>query len=229
MLGRLEEAQARQQRLVSDASHELRNPVAAIRQHAETALAHPERTTVPALAGDILSEDLRLQQLAEDLLMLARADERALQLSLQPLDVDDLVVEEARRLRQTTALAVDTSETSAVRTSGDRLQLQRALRNLVDNASRHASKTVRLAVHEDDGQVVLQVDDDGPGIPETERESIFERFTRLDAARDRARGGAGLGLPIVAAIVTAHGGKVIVLEAPLGGARFEIRLPLRQS
>src|SRR5215211_1304133 len=119
MLARLERAQARQRRLVADASHELRSPVAAIRQHAEVALAHPGRTTTTELAGTVLAEDLRLQRLAEDLLLLTRADEHSLALRRRPVDLDDLVFEEAGRLRDATRLRVDTAAVSAARVEGD--------------------------------------------------------------------------------------------------------------
>jgi signal transduction histidine kinase len=117
MLGRLEQAQARQRRLVADASHELRSPVATIRQHAEVALAHPDRTTTE-LAGTVLAEDLRLQRLAEDLLLLTRADEHTLALRRRPVDLDDLVFDEARRVRGATGLRVDTTAVSAGRVEG---------------------------------------------------------------------------------------------------------------
>jgi signal transduction histidine kinase len=225
MLNRLEEGRRRQQQLVSDASHELRNPIAAIRNHAEVALRHPEATDVPTLASEVLDEDLRLLHLAENLLLLARADERTLQMSSDPLDLDDLVLEEAKRLSSTTDLRIETSGVGAARTDGDRLSLQRVVRNLADNAARHATSVVSFSVRETDGLVVLHVDDDGSGVPVEARTSVFERFTRLDEARDRERGGAGLGLAIVAEIVAAHGGSAAVFDAPLGGARFEVTLP----
>jgi signal transduction histidine kinase len=225
MLARLERAQARQRRLVADASHELRSPVAAIRQHAEVALAHPGRTTTTELAGTVLAEDLRLQRLAEDLLLLTRADEHSLALRRRPVDLDDLVFEEARRLRDATGLRVDTAAVSAARVEGDATALGRVLRNLADNAARHAGGRLAFSVAERDGLAVLRVEDDGPGIPEADRERVFERFVRLDDARARDDGGSGLGLAIVAELVAAHGGTVAVASGPLGGARVEVTLP----
>ena len=225
MLARLERAQARQRRLVADASHELRSPVAAIRQHAEVALAHPGRTTTTELAGTVLAEDLRLQRLAEDLLLLTHADEHSLTLRHRPVDLDDLVFEEARRLRDGTGLRVDTAAVSAARVEGDAPALARVLRNLADNAARHAGRRLAFSLAEHDGLAVLGVDDDGPGIPEADRERVFERFVRLDDARARDDGGSGLGLAIVAELVAAHGGTVAVVSGPLGGARFEVALP----
>ena len=225
MLARLEQAQLRQRRLVSDASHELRSPVAAIRQHAEVALAHPDRTTVGELAGTVLAEDLRLQRLAEDLLLLTRADEHTLALRRRPVDLDDLVLAEARRLRGATPLRVDTTAVSAGRVEGDGAALRRLVRNLADNAARHAAGCLAFSVAERDGTVRLEVEDDGPGIPVADRERVFERFVRLDHARARDDGGSGLGLAIVAELAAAHGGTVAVGASSLGGARVEVVLP----
>jgi len=225
MLARLEQAQARQRRLVSDASHELRSPMAAIRQHAEVALAHPGRTTVGELAGTVLAEDLRLQHLAEDLLLLTRADEHTLALRRRQVDLDDLVLAEARRLRGSTHLRVDTTTVSAGRVDGDGAALRRIVRNLADNAARHAAGRLAFSVAEHDGTVRLGVEDDGPGIPVADRERVFERFVRLDDARTRDDGGSGLGLAIVAELVAAHGGTVAIVTGTLGGARVEVVLP----
>ncbi|WP_198663906.1 sensor histidine kinase [Jiangella endophytica] len=225
MLDRLEEAQTRQRQFVSDASHELRSPVASIRQHAEVALAHPDRITVPDLAGTVLAEDLRVQRLVEDLLLLARADEHRLRPAEHPVDLDDLVLEEAARLRAAGAVTVDTTGVSAARVTGDATALRRVLRNLGDNAARHAGGTVALSVGSRDGTVTLAVEDDGPGIAPADRERVLRRFVRLDEARDRDAGGAGLGLAIVDELVRAHGGEVEVGESAGGGARVVVRLP----
>lgn len=225
MLARLEESQQRQRRFVSDASHELRSPVSTIRQHAEVALSHPHGTAVDELAEVVLEEDLRLQRVVEDLLLLTKIDEGTLKLRTEPVDLDDLVFEEAGRLKASTQLQIDTSAVSAGRVLGDRGQLTRLVRNLTDNAARHSRGTVALSLHQDNGVAVLNVDDDGQGIPSSERERIFRRFVRLEEARDRDSGGSGLGLSIVAEIAAAHGGKVSVQDAPLGGARFEVQLP----
>lgn len=225
MLTRLEKARLRERRFVSDASHELRSPVAAIRQHAEVAQSYPDGTSTQELAEVVLEEDARLQRIVEDLLLLTRVDEGTLPLESSPVDVDDLLFDDVKRLRASTGLRVDGSGVSAGRVVGDREQLERMIRNLTDNAARHASREVRLALREDDGHVVLEVDDDGPGVPEEMREAVFERFTRLDDARDRQNGGAGLGLSIVSEIARAHGGSVAVTDAPIGGARFTVTLP----
>ncbi|TLS42730.1 HAMP domain-containing histidine kinase [Streptomyces montanus] len=226
-LRRAARAEAAQRRFVSDASHELRSPVATVRQHAEVALAHPGRADTEALAGTVLDEAVRMQRLVDDLLLLVRADEDAIRLRRRPLDLDDLVFEEARRLRERgDGPRIDSTGVSAGRVLGDEDALRRVVRNLGENAARHARSRVALTLVSAGGAVRLDVDDDGPGVPEGERGRIFERFVRLDEARARGEGGAGLGLPIVAELVAAHGGTVTVGRAPeLGGARFTVTLP----
>ncbi|SEC09410.1 cell wall metabolism sensor histidine kinase WalK [Streptomyces sp. TLI_105] len=240
MLDRLERAQSAQRRFISDASHELRSPVASIRQHAEVALAHPDRladrATRERLARTVLSEDLRIQRLVDDLLLLARADEEALRPRLRPVDLDDLVLDEVRRLRRVApGLRIGTAGVSAARRRADPRGLGRVVRNLGDNAARHARSEVAFDLAEQpDGRVVLGVEDDGPGVPPADRERVFERFVRLDEARSRRpgdggdaddAGGSGLGLAIVAELVAAHGGTATVTDGRLGGARFEVALP----
>jgi signal transduction histidine kinase len=225
MLARLEESQQRQRRFVSDASHELRSPVSSIRQHAEVAASHPDQTPVLELAEVVLEENLRLQALVDDLLLLTKIDEGTLRLQTELVDLDDLVFEEAGRLRSATELQVDTNSVSVGRVTGDRGQLMKLVRNLTDNAARHSRGTVAFSLRQDNGVAVLNVDDDGKGIRPEDRQRIFERFVRLDEARDRDSGGSGLGLAIVAEIAAAHGGRVAVQDAPIGGARFEVQIP----
>ncbi len=226
MLDRLEGSALAQRRFVADASHELRSPVAIIRQHAEVALAHPDRTTIEDLAQTVLAEDLRVQRLVEDMLLLARSEDIEGQRSHQPMDLDDVVFEEAARVRATSTLRVDLSAVSAGRVVGDVGRLRRVVRNLVDNAMRHADSVIGLSLVTRGDEVVLVVSDDGSGIPEADRSRVFDRFIRLDEARARDDGGSGLGLAIVADIVTNHGGQVdVTADAILGGARLEVRLP----
>jgi signal transduction histidine kinase len=225
MLDRLEHAQRRQQQFVSDASHELRSPVASIRELAEVALAHPDRTTTAALAQDVLAEDLRVQRLVDDLLVLARTDEQLPELRRRAVDLDDLVYAEARRLRANREHRVDTSAVRAERVLGDASMLRRVVANLGDNANRHARDVVVFTLTHENGHVVLAVDDDGNGIPRAERERVFERFVRLDDARTRDSGGSGLGLAIVAGVVAVHGGSVQIVERVSQGTRVEVRLP----
>jgi signal transduction histidine kinase len=228
MLARLEDARNSQRRFVSDASHELRSPITSIRQHAEVTLAHPDRTTPQELAEVVLAEQQRMQRLVEDLLMLARADEHV-PLSREPVDLDDLAFDEARRLRATTSKRVDTSGVGAARVQGDADALRRMVRNLGENAARHASSRVDIALTGLGDDVVLTVDDDGPGIPESERQRVLRRFVRLDEARSRDDGGSGLGLAIVDEVARAHGGSVSISQSPLGGACVEVRLPTAED
>jgi signal transduction histidine kinase len=159
------------------------------------------------------------------MLVLAKADENALSASRTAVDLDDLVLTEARRLKDTTPLTIDTGSVGPARVLGDVGLLGQALRNLADNAARHAAAQVRFELAESDGQVLLAVSDDGNGIPEEARDRIFERFVRLDEARARESGGSGLGLSIVREIALAHGGSVVITTGALGGARFELRMP----
>jgi signal transduction histidine kinase len=225
MLDRLQRAQESQRRFVSDASHELRSPVASIRQHAEVALAHPERSSLDDLAGTVLAEDLRIQRLVDDLLLLARADEQDFTLPRVPVDLDDLVFAEAQRLRTATNLVIDTSAVSGGQVLGDETSLRRVILNLGENAARYARQRIVLSLQEVDGEVLLTVSDDGPGIPVADRERVFDRFVRLTTARGRDDGGSGLGLAIVAEVVRLHGGTVRLGQSTDDGAVVEVRLP----
>ena len=228
-LGPVRAAQERQRRFVSDAAHELRSPVASIRQHAEVAEAHPETTDVRELATTVTAESVRLQAIVEDLLLLAHLDEGALGLDHDEVDLDDVVLDEARRLRNGGPLTIETRAVGAGRVRGDAHYLERLVGNLGDNAAHHARSCVVFALAEQNGHVTFAVDDDGPGIPEPERTRVFERFVRLDEARDRASGGSGLGLAIVREIARAHGGDVVLATSPLGGLRAEVTLPTSQN
>ena len=223
MLERLERAQNQQRRFVSDASHELRSPITVIRQHAEVALAHPDRMPASDLATTVRAESMRLQLMVDDLLLLARADEGTLTLQPHPIDLDDLVFDEAKRLRSLTDLHVDTAGVSGGRIDADPAAIRRVLRNLTDNAARHARGTVALRLAQTNGRVVLDVDDDGPGIATDDRERVLDRFVRLDDARTRDAGGAGLGLAIAAELVAAHGGDIAIDASPAGGTRVRLR------
>jgi signal transduction histidine kinase len=153
-------------------------------------------------------------------------DEGSPALRNKPVDLDDIVLAEVARLRSpNTHVTVDIGGVSAGRVSGDAPHLGRMVHNLVDNAARHARSRVAVGLHESDGQVVLTVDDDGDGVPPSDRDRVFDRFVRLDEARDRDSGGAGLGLSITREIAAAHGGTIGVTESPMGGARFQVRLP----
>ena len=228
MLGRLDESQKAQRRFISDASHELKSPLASLRQYAEIARSYPDRMSEAELAEAVLDEGGRLERLVRNLLLLARVDEQSLGLATDSVDLDDLLLAEGTRLRGTTELSIDTSAVAAVRVPGDAGLLGQVVRNLADNAARHATSTVRLSVSERAGAVIV-VEDDGEGIPAAERDRVFERFVRLDEARGRDAGGTGLGLAIVRELVAAHGGTVAVDASTLGGARFTVSLPLARS
>ena len=228
MLARLDESQKAQRRFISDASHELKSPLASLRQYAEVARDYPDRISENDLAEAVLDEGGRLERLVRNLLLLARVDEQSLGRANAAVDLDDLLLAEGTRLRGTNELSVDTSAVAAVRVPGDAGLLGQVVRNLADNAARHATSTVRLTLSQGDGAVIV-VEDDGDGIAEAERERVFERFVRLDEARGRDAGGTGLGLAIVRELVVAHGGSVVVGSSPLGGARFTVRLPLSRS
>ncbi|MDR8411959.1 HAMP domain-containing histidine kinase [Nonomuraea sp. 3-1Str] len=217
MLARLEEAEQRQRALVSDAAHELRSPLASIRLQLEVALGHPEGQDWPETAEGVLEDAMRLSRLAEDLLALARLDERGgVPARREPVDLDEVVRQIVDRYGEARLVVCD-----PVVVRGDALDLSRVLTNLVDNAVRHTASKVEVALTRDG---VLTVTDDGPGIPEADRERVFNRFTRLDSGRSRDEGGAGLGLAIVRETVRAHGGTVHLEDAG-PGLRAVVRLP----
>lgn len=224
MLDRVETFQTHQRQFVSDASHELRSPIATIRQLTEVAIAHPEKND-DALLADVHEESLRMQYLVDDLLLLARGNAVPSSRRETTVDLDDLALAEIDRLRGTTTLTIDGAGVATARTRGHDDQLRRAVRNIVNNAVNHATRTVALSTLTDTDQSILRVDDDGTGIPEADRERVLERFVRLDTARSRDKGGSGLGLAIVQEVIVNHHGSVTVTDSPLGGARVEIRLP----
>jgi len=221
MLDRLAESTLRQRQFVSDASHELRSPIAAMRTQIEVSLMHREHVKPPKVLQGVLAELERLEALVADLLALARLDEGH-SLPHVEIDLDDLVLEEASRSR---AVFVDTHRVTAVKVHGERKSLAHLVRNLLDNAATHAASRIVISTSLEGGVPVLRVDDDGPGIPEADRERIFERFTRLSSSRSRDSGGAGLGLSLVRRIAEQHGGVARALPSPEGGARFEVRFP----
>ncbi|MER5179904.1 HAMP domain-containing sensor histidine kinase [Streptomyces sp. NPDC002896] len=217
-LAALEASVERQRRFVADASHELRSPIASLRTQLEVGAAHPGLLDVDGAVADTV----RLQQLAADLLLLARLDagERP---GGTRLDLAALVREElSQRTADRVPVATDLEQ---VEVAGSRGQLARVLGNLLDNAQRHARSRVTVSVRARGSHAVLEVADDGDGVPEGERDRIFERFVRLDDARARDDGGAGLGLAIARDVALRHGGTLTVRSAPGGGAHFELRLP----
>ena len=226
MLDRLEASSKRERQFVSDAGHELRSPVAAIRAQVETALAYPDTADWSSVGVTVLAQGERLDRLVGDLFTLARLEEGAFgPVPDTEVDLDELVLEQVGHLK---GRRLDLSGLSAARVHGDAGQLASVVRNLVENAGRHASETVRVSVGTEGDYARMVVEDDGPGIPAEQRDMVFERFGRLEEARSRDRGGAGLGLPLAGRIVARHGGTLELDDSALGGARFEVRLPLAQ-
>jgi signal transduction histidine kinase len=223
MLDRLEQSAVRQRQFVSDASHELRTPVAAIRTELEVALREPGVTDWPAVAGDVLAEDARLERLVADLLTLARSDEQPTPVDAPEVDLDDLVRAESGRPWPT---PVHVGRLDPARVRGRSAELQQMIGHLLANATRHAAAEVTVQLTAGPERCYLSVSDDGRGVPEGDRERIFERFTRLAEGRERDAGGAGLGLAVVRRVVDRHGGEVSVRPAPGGGADFVVSLPI---
>lgn len=224
MLDRLEASQAAQRRFVSDASHELRSPLATINAALDLAQARPEFLD-DALVESLVPEAQRMTRLVADLLLLARADEGGQPRRQVDVDLDDIVSAEADRVRAITDLRVSAS-VKAVRVVGDPRALSRLVRNVVDNAIRYAESTIEFRCAVVEGRARIVIADDGPGIAPEQRQRVFDRFVRLDTPRTRDVGGAGLGLSIVAQIAAAHHGTVTVDQTPGGGASFVVVLPL---
>jgi signal transduction histidine kinase len=225
MLDRIEAASAAQRRFVADASHELRSPLATIHANVDLlgAAVLPETSARPV--ERIHQESSRMARLVDDLLQLARVDDHALRLRREDVDLDDLAYAERERVAvEHPALRIE-GAVVPVRVSGDPDQLHRVLRNLVDNATRHARHAVTISVECAGGVGHVLIGNDGPAIPAEDRIKIFDRFVRLDDSRSRTGGGAGLGLPIARDIVVAHGGTLSVDDST-DGAVLRIRLPM---
>ncbi len=213
MLDRLAAARARQRAFVADSAHELRSPLASMRTQLEVAQRLDEGGE---LATDLLADVTRLAALVEDLLLLARAGSDASPPSLrESVDVRALLVTTAGRYAAA-RVPVSVAPGPPVYASVSSGEMQRVLANLVDNAVRHAASRVDLAVHAEGGRAVLTVTDDGPGIPAGERERVFERFARLDDARDRDGGGTGLGLAIVRELLRRSDASISLRDNPSG-------------
>lgn len=221
----VEEANRRQRQFVADASHELRSPLTRIRAELEIDLTHLDRADLAATHHTVLADAVALQRLVDDLLQLARSDEGTVASRREPVDLDDIALTEVQRLRAGARVAFDISGLSGAQVLGDTDQLRRVVRNLIENAVRHARSTVGVEVREEGRAVILAVTDDGAGIPDDQREQVFERFTRLDDARSARAGGTGLGLAITREIVQRHGGTVVVDPVHPTGTRMVARLP----
>lgn len=216
-LDRLEQAVGRHRRFVADAAHELRSPLAVLRTRLEIAPPQP-------LAAEALADVDRIQRLTTDLLLLARLDAGE---PPEPGDVDlgQVAAEEAALARPRSDVRVDLRIDTGIVVSGSAEQLRRLVANLVDNAVRHATSTVTVHLGKRDGEAVLDVEDDGPGIPADRQEAVFDRFARLDEARARDAGGSGLGLAIARDIAVHHRGSLTVAGGP-PGALLRARFPI---
>lgn len=209
LLGRVHAANETQRRFIADAAHELRSPIASLRTQLEVALAVPNSADDwPRVVADALADVERLGKLAEDLLLLARLDSGA-----------------PRRHGAVDVGALVGNPSADCVVDGDEIALQRLIDNLLANARRHARSAVEASATRVGGDVVVTVDDDGPGIPAGDRDRVFQPWVRLDAGRGRDEGGAGLGLAIVRSIARAHGGDARLETSPLGGLRAVVRLP----
>lgn len=221
-LDRLERAVGRHQRFVADAAHELRSPLAVLRTRLE--IAPRQRLTTGALAHEAMADVDRIQRLAADLLLLARLDADEPPDDVE-VDLGQVVAEESARTRSRPDVDIGMQIDAGVVVRGSGAELRRLVANLVDNAVRHATSAVVVRLMRSGPDAVLDVGDDGPGIPVDQREAVFDRFTRLDEARARDAGGSGLGLAIARDIAGRHGGSIAVVSGPPGG-HLRARIPV---
>ncbi|MCW3021160.1 MAG: hypothetical protein JWR30_482 [Conexibacter sp.] len=227
MLERLEEALARERQFVSDASHELRTPLSIIKAELELALRDADDVdTFREAVRSAAEEADRVVQLAEDLLVIARSERGRLPLRATDADVGALMEDVARRFARRAedhGVALEVEVPDGLQLLGDRLRLEQAVGNLIDNALRHGAGTIRLRAEPTATGVELHVLDDGDGLPPAFLATAFDRFSRADAGR--TSGGAGLGLAIVDAIARAHDGTAGVRNRPEGGADVWLSVP----
>jgi signal transduction histidine kinase len=221
-LDRLEGSLKQLQRFTSDASHDLRSPITAIRARIEAALMDPDDADWPETAHRVLESLDRLQAIVTDLLTLARLD-AGVPRDVDAIDLPGLVSAELQRSNRTKEVRTDLQPKVTV--VGDRLRLNRLLTNLLDNAERHARSQIKVIVRAEHDVAVLEVQDDGTGIAPEHREVVFQRFARLEAARHKDVNGTGLGLPIAREIAKAHGGSLTIEDSKIG-ARFVLRIPI---
>ncbi len=229
MLTRLEGSSTRQRQFVSDAAHELRTPLASIAAQLDVDATHPDTADLSQTAAAVRGEVGRMQHMIDSMLQLARSDQgRTLEVN-RLVDLDELVRTSAQRVPKPEHITLDVTRVSPTEARGDEMALVRLFDNLIANAYRHASTRVDLGVGADESGVWVTVDDDGSGIAVAERDAVFERFVRLDEARTRDGGGSGLGLALCRDIAVQHGGNVFVVDSPIGGAEFVVRLPASGS
>ncbi|WP_395104677.1 sensor histidine kinase [Actinomadura sp. SCN-SB] len=222
-LDRLDAALERQRRFTSEASHDLRNPITAARTRLEEALLFPEESDWPQVGRSVLENLERLQAIVTDLLELARLDAESPDKAGEVIDLAELVGSDLEDRQGGMKRIVPRLE-GDVRVRGDRLRLSRLLSNLLDNAERHAEEEITVTVRAEGDTAVMEVLDDGQGIPPEHRELVFQRFSRLKASRERDPEGTGLGLPMAREIANVHNGTLTIEDSPRG-ARFVLRIP----
>lgn len=232
MIGRLDDAFQHINRFSADASHELRTPLTILQLELEGMVqTHALSASLEDQIGSALEETHRMSRIVESLLTISRLDAGEANLDRARLDLGDLTnstAHEMNVLAQEKALSLRSSAVGTVYIEGDRTRLQQVVANLIDNAIKYTQEggTVEVKVQREAGKAILEVSDNGVGIPTTAIPHVFERFYRVDKARSRASGGAGLGLSIVKAICTAHGGEISVRSEEGRGSRFRVELPL---
>ncbi len=224
LLARRDEATERLRRFTGDAAHELRSPVTSVRAQAEVAVAHPDPDFSIEVLESVVEESERLSNLVDSLLLLARADTGELPRA-EPVDVVLQAQAALERMPKVELLVSIHAPMSACLIQAARTEVELVLDNLIRNACRHARTFVRISVLPAPGEIRLVVDDDGHGIPPEHREKVFDRFYRVESDRGRATGGFGLGLALVAHLVTRRRGTARAMESPEGGARLEVRWP----
>ena len=228
MLSRLDDSARRQRRFVADASHELRTPLAAIRTTLEVGLAYPDRVRWPVIAERAAQQSARLEELIQQLLLLAKADERQLDARQDAVDLAAILKDTVAHL-PAHETEIELRAGASLPATGDAGHLERLFRNIIDNALRYAASRVEITAAADGEVARVQIDDDGPGVPAADRSRVFDRFVRLDTSRERGTGTTGLGLAIAREIVLAHHGEIALLERPGRGTRAVVTLPLRRS
>jgi signal transduction histidine kinase len=217
------DAADRQRAYVADVAHDLQNPLTGLRTQLEVALARPESVDIVSWASALLAATNEMETLVGHLLDLAAEEDSDRPAPRNLVDLEALVRDEARRPRPDSEVSIDTTAVAPLKVRGDEISLRRLMHNLLDNAVRHASSQVRLALRTEGPVAVLEVEDDGAGVDEEHRERIFDRFYRADPAS----GGTGLGLAIVRQVAERHDGQVAMLaSAPGDGARFRVELPM---
>ncbi|MFG2086945.1 MULTISPECIES: sensor histidine kinase [unclassified Spirillospora] len=221
-LAQLEEARVRERRFISDASHDLRNPIAGLQMQLELALDEPDGGDWKPMVRSALYDTQRLNDIIIDLLELSRLDARA-PAAAESIDLAGLARREVERRHS--RVPIETRLERDVIVRANPVRLTRVLNNLLSNAERHAESRIEVTVARTGADAVLQVLDDGAGVPEESRERVFERFARLSASRTRDPEGTGLGLPIAREIAEIYGGSLRIADSPRG-ARFVLRLPL---